>query len=84
MTALDVGRTRRALGLQVEQLTNSEYLVSGGSEPHTVERDGSGWRCDCADARFNPGRACKHRLASYLHRRLDARVRDALRAATGL
>ena len=78
--ALDPGRTRRALGLTCERLADGRYQVAGGSEPHIVERTANGSSCDCADSRFNGGQPCKHRLARYLHDRLDGQVLDALRS----
>ena len=53
MTALDPGRTRRALGLTCERLTDGRYQVEGGAEPHIVERTANGSSCDCPDQRFN-------------------------------
>ena len=80
MTALDPGRTRKALRLNVEPLTDGEYVVSGGREPHTVTTSEVPWSCDCADARYHSG-PCKHTTAVYFVRQLDHRVRDALRSA---
>jgi len=74
---VDPGRTRRALGLTVEELEDGGYLVTGGSAPHVVR----GRRCDCTDSVYHPEVPCKHRTAVYLHERLDARVRAALREA---
>ena len=74
---LDPARLRRALPLSVEELDGSAFVVTGGSQPHTVRHTLTGWRCDCADARFHRG-ACKHRMAVYLARRLDRRIREAL------
>ena len=82
MMAIDVGRTRRALSLDVEPLGDGAFRVRGGAAEHVVEHDGDGWRCDCPDSQFNGG-VCKHRVARYLHDRLDSRVRDALAAAVG-
>jgi len=75
---VDPGRTRRALSLQVEELEDGAFLVSGGAQPHVVQ----GRRCDCTDAVYFGG-PCKHRMAVYLHRQLDARVRAALLQAVG-
>ena len=77
VTPLDPARLRRALSLNVEELDGSAFVVTGGSQPHKVHHTPNGWRCDCADARYHGG-ACKHRLAVYLARRLDKRVRDGL------
>ena len=81
MTTLDPGRTGRALSLRVEQLSDGEYVVSGGAREHVVEHDGDGWSCSCPDSHFHAGEVCKHRLSVHLHRRLDGRVLDALRSA---
>ena len=83
MTTLDPGRTRKALSLHVEPLEDGRYRVVGGAAEHRVNLTGAGWRCDCADARFNGG-VCKHRVARYLSERLDSRVLDALRSAVGI
>ena len=79
---IDPGRVRRARSLDVTELTDSEYVVSGGREPHTVARDGDSGTCDCADAHYRRG-PCKHTVAVHLHRRLDRRVIDALSVAVG-
>jgi hypothetical protein len=79
---LDPARVRRALSLTLRELTESEYVVTGGQEPHTVTTAEMAWACDRADARYHTG-PCKHVLASYLHRQLDSRVRDARSAALG-
>ena len=71
-TTVDPARTRRALALQVEELEDGAYRVTGGSEPHVVR----GRTCDCPDAIYFAG-PCKHRTAVYLHRQLDRRVRVA-------
>ena len=76
MLMLDPARVQRALALDVEPIVDG-YLVTGGAEPHVVR----GRECDCLDARFHRG-PCKHRVATYLHRQLDERVRDALRSLT--
>lgn len=76
-TILDPARVRRALDLDVQTLAPGAYRVTGGAAPHFVR----GRQCDCADARFYRG-PCKHRMAAYLHDRLDVRVRDALRSLT--
>lgn len=73
---VDPARVRRALALDVQELEDGSYLVTGGSEPHVVR----GRQCDCPDARFHRG-PCKHRAAVYLARQLDERVREALREA---
>ena len=76
-------RLLRALHLQVHA-DGERYLVSGGSEPRTVQPAGSGWRCDCPDETA-PGGMCKHILAVRLHRgdaELRARI-EAITAAAG-
>ena len=83
MKALDVGRVRRSRALDVEPLADGVFRVSGGREPHTVNRLASEKiGCDCADARYHTG-PCKHAVAVHLHRRVDGRVLDALRSALG-
>ena len=77
---LDPQRLVRALSLTVDKIERGAYVVTGGSEPHAVRPVGSGWECDCVDSRYHAG-VCKHRLAAYLHRRLDRRVLEALRVA---
>ena len=79
MTALDPARTRRALSLTVEALTDGRYRVGGGAGEHVVQHGDGGWTCSCPDSRFNGG-VCKHRLARYLYQWLDPRVVDALRS----
>ena len=73
MTVVDPGRTRRALSLQVEDLKDDCFRVTGGARPHVVR----GRHCDCTDALYHDG-PCKHRMAVYLYRQLDVRVRVAL------
>ena len=77
---IDPQRLTRALSLTVDPIETGAFVVAGGSEPHAVRPDGNGWTCDCVDSRFYDG-VCKHRLAAYVHRRLDRRVREALRVA---
>lgn len=72
---IDPARVLRALALHVESLDDGSYLVTGGAEPHVV----TGSLCDCADAFFNRA-PCKHVVACHIHRRLDPRVVEALRA----
>ena len=89
---LDVGRTRRALRLHVERLTDSEYLITGGAESHTVDTTEVPWSCDCLDSFYRPsvslygGRhfgPCKHTTAVYFARQLAPAVRDALASVVG-
>ena len=72
-------RLLRALHLQVHA-GGERYLVSGGSEPRTVQLAGSGWRCDCPDETA-PGGMCKHILAVRLHRS-DAELRARIETIT--
>ena len=85
MTAslLDPGRTRKALRLNVEPLTDDAYVVTGGREPHTVTTAEVPWACDCRDATYRPDVRCKHTTAVYFDRQLAGAVRDALRSALG-
>ena len=58
---VDPGRLRRAIHLSATPIDIDSWLVSGGSQDHTVEvRDGECF-CDCFDARIH-GDGCKHSL----------------------
>ncbi len=58
---VEPGRLRRAIYLNATPIDVDSYLVSGGSQDHTVEvRDGECF-CDCFDARIH-GDGCKHSL----------------------
>lgn len=57
----DPYRMRRALELSISPVTDGEYIVSGGLEPHRVRQNGESWDCDCMD--FKKGNICKHILA---------------------
>lgn len=61
---VDPYRVRRALDLKVRRQGDT-FLVSGGLEPHRVEKMKGEYRCDCAD--HAKGHACKHTLAVRLH-----------------
>jgi helicase len=62
---IDPYRLRRALDLTVA-VDKSEYVVTGGLEPHVVHLTERSLRCDCADAAR--GQECKHILAVRLYR----------------
>ena len=79
----DPARVRRAISLDVERLTGSEYVVTGGREPHHVDTSEVPWRCDCMDAAYRSDVRCKHTTAVYIVRQLAQPVRDALRSALG-
>ena len=83
MKALDVGRTRLALSLNVTPLADCRYRVRGGTAEHVVRTAAVPWSCDCRDAAYRPGLTCKHTTAVYFAQRLHPAVRDALRSAVG-
>ena len=58
---IDPYRVRRALELQVKQVTESCYQVTGGSDPHQVQSGNEELKCDCPDAA--KGNTCKHLIA---------------------
>jgi helicase len=61
--------------LTVTTLSQTEWQVTGGLEPHRVRNSGSGLTCDCQD--FTKGNTCKHILA--IKRTLgDAQVSHAI------
>ena len=67
----DQYRIRRARDLVVRPRPGG-YDVSGGLEPHRVERSARGdFACDCLD--FAGGHQCKHVLAVLLHEGAPAR-----------
>ena len=70
-------RLARCLWLDVEGVGPGHYKVTGGAEPHTVQKQPDGWRCDCIDYAVR-GPGCKHTLAVKL-RCGDERVIRALR-----
>jgi hypothetical protein len=55
---IDLERLARAVHLDVEQIGNGAFMVSGGSRAHVVSKDSM---CDCEDARRRRGH-CKHQL----------------------
>jgi helicase len=62
---VDPYRLRRALDLTVRKHSTSTFVVSGGLEPHRLQRTGKHTlECDCADAA--KGNLCKHVLAVRL------------------
>lgn len=73
----DLRRLGRAIHLDVTGMGPGLYRVSGGAEPHTVQKQPEGWSCDCADAAYGCG-WCKHVLAVGLANG-DRKVRRALR-----
>ena len=77
MSAIDVGRLRRAIWLEVQPVAPGRYLVRGGSQDHVVEVDGGLVTCHCPDAE-RTGDSCKHSLALQL-RSGDGEVVDSLR-----
>ena len=58
---VDHSRWLRARSLEVERHHAERWVVSGGNEPHTVERKGEDYRCDCVDTAR--GNVCKHVIA---------------------
>lgn len=65
----DLYRARRALDLNVQQLSINHYRVTGGTEPHLVEQHDQKPQCDCMD--FTKGNLCKHLIAVQLHQKQD-------------
>ena len=61
---VDPYRLRRALDLKVEIRTSSNWLVTGGLEPHHVDSPQGNLLCDCPD--HAKGHECKHILAVKL------------------
>jgi hypothetical protein len=62
--------------LHVEPAGADRYRVTGGTEPHLVERQGPGdWRCDCKGFAYR-GR-CTHVAAVLLMREREAAVPDS-------
>ena len=57
---VDPYRLRRALDLQCIGRGRDAWIVSGGLEPHQVQRTTEQWHCDCTD--FSKGHTCKHIL----------------------
>jgi helicase len=63
---IDPYRVRRALELQVTQISERCYQVTGGSDPHKIELDNDQLRCDCLDTA--KGNICKHVIAVNITR----------------
>ena len=62
---IEPGRLTRAVHLTVNRIDVDSWLVSGGSQDHTVEvRDGECF-CDCFDFHIH-GDNCKHSLVVRL------------------
>jgi helicase len=57
---VDPYRLRRALDLHCAVMHAHCWLVTGGLEPHRVEKAATAWSCDCPD--FAKGHTCKHIL----------------------
>lgn len=62
---IDPYRLRRSLDLTIERVGRHHYRVSGGLEPHEVDRHADSWTCDCIDRQR--GNLCKHILAVQRH-----------------
>jgi helicase len=58
---VDPYRLRRALELKVVCVDGGQYRVTGGLEPHSVQRRSGVLLCDCMDA--SRGHHCKHLMA---------------------
>ena len=61
---VDPYRFRRALDLNVRQMTTNEWQVTGGLDPHRVRWVGTSYTCDCPD--HAKGHICKHILSVRL------------------
>ncbi|WP_020602258.1 DEAD/DEAH box helicase [Spirosoma spitsbergense] len=62
---IDSYRLQRALSLKIVRMGANQYEISGGSEPHLLDRKGNEWVCDCID--FSKGNICKHLFALRLY-----------------
>lgn len=54
---------KKAHKLAAEELMPNSWYVTGGSEPHVVNK-AEDWECDCLGFRFN--KVCSHILAVKL------------------
>lgn len=72
---LHLERLARAIHLDVEQLGDHLYRVTGGSQPHIVDLLRAR-ECDCQDAEWQREWACQH-LSAVMLANGD---RDALRS----
>jgi len=52
------GMVKKAKSLTVESLTPGSWFVSGGSEPHIVNKLGDDYECDCLAFKFKG--MCSH------------------------
>ena len=87
---IDTERLHRAIYLDVRPVAPGTYLVSGGTDSHTVVIDGGLVRCSCIDSQ-RVGDQCKHALIARLYcgdpsvvvalRMLVARPMRSVRAA---
>lgn len=64
---IDPYRLRRSLDLTIDRVARDHFRVSGGLEPHEVNRQVDSWTCDCMDRQRD--NLCKHILAVQRHRR---------------
>jgi helicase len=80
LAGVDPYRLRRALELHVRRVRPMLYQVTGGADPHRVERHEAEFRCDCPDA--GKGNLCKHVIAVRLAQRdpIFLQLRDRLEA----
>ena len=60
---IDPYRLRRARSLSVIRAGNSDFMVTGGTDPHYVTSEQTNFRCDCLD--YAKGHRCKHILAVH-------------------
>lgn len=74
-THIDPYRLLRAAELQVQPMDYG-YRVTGGQEPHRIQRRAEQFVCDCAD--YLKGNYCKHLLAVELGR--SPQLRSSLAA----
>ena len=58
-------RLAHAVWLDVRGMVPGRYQVTGGAEPHIVQKELDGWSCDCDDSVFGGG-WCKHAMAVRL------------------
>ncbi len=64
-SSIDPYRLRRSIDLDVAARDESNFIVSGGLEPHKVHNSIDSLVCDCKD--FGKGHHCKHVLAVEIH-----------------
>jgi helicase len=62
---IDPYRLRRSLDLTIQCVARDHFRVTGGLEPHEVNRQADSWTCDCIDCLR--GNLCKHILAVQRH-----------------